>query len=87
MIDVQVFVQVDGRRVPPTQLADVLETAAWKALEEGAKNLLGNVSCAVHDTPSVVVIEGDRTDKLTFRTERMCCEALAKDVVSRLQPG
>jgi hypothetical protein len=81
MIDLRF--EINGRRVDPRNIGDVLTAAVMDAATKEIKRKVGMCRCPVHGKGPTVVGKGRSADKMTFEVEG-CCEELIREVKRRL---
>ena len=82
MIDV--YWEIDGRRVSPNQVGSALEQSIYKQLAESLKQELGSVRCPEHGERPTIIFEGKRGKELSF-TIKGCCEQLVEMATNTVQ--
>ena len=75
--------EINGRKVRPNQVADVLEKAILQNLSDSISKQLRNVRCAEHGERPKVKCKGRKLDKLTFEISG-CCESLIQRATKKL---
>lgn len=81
MIDV-VF-EINGKRVNPNDLGNVLERAVLESAKKAIIERVGSVRCPQHGQAAKIIYKGHSLDKLSFEVEG-CCEALIGTVKYKL---
>lgn len=73
---------INGRKVSPNNIANVLESAMLAKIIESVRNTVGSISCKEHGESPSITIEGRNLNDLNFEVSG-CCETLIEEVKSR----
>lgn len=74
MIEIQF--KINGRKVNPNNIGNVLEKAMYDHVIESVKKKLGSVRCPEHGSPPKVTIVGKSIDKVEFQISGCCQEVI-----------
>ncbi|MEK6776158.1 MAG: hypothetical protein AABY87_04655 [bacterium] len=75
--------EINGKKVDPDNIADELEKAILKKIEETIVERVGAVRCSEHDAAPIIVAHGQKIENLTFKVSG-CCARLIGDVKAML---
>ena len=71
--------EINGRKVNPNNVKDVLESAILSQVAESIKKSVGNLRCAEHGQSPKIKVKGRNLDNLSFNISG-CCEDLIEKV-------
>lgn len=80
---IEITWEIDGRRVPESQVGDALERSFYKQIAASMKSDLASVTCPEHGQHPQVVLEGKSGSELSFSI-RGCCEKLIALATSKV---
>lgn len=81
MIDVRF--EINGRRVDPRNIGNILEAAVLKAAASEIQKKVGSCRCPEHGKAPEMVGKGRNLDKLNFEVSG-CCDKLIEEVKRKL---
>ena len=76
--------EINGRKVSPNNVKDVLESAILSQVAESVKKSVGNLRCAEHGQSPKIKVKGRNLKKLSFEISG-CCDALIEKVRAKLK--
>jgi hypothetical protein len=75
--------EINGRKVNPGSIANVLEAAVLEELAASIKKSVGSLRCSEHNQSPSVLIKGKSLKDLSIQVSG-CCEDLVEEAKSRL---
>ncbi len=75
--------EINGRKVNPKNLSNVLEAAVLEELAVSIKKSVGAMRCPAHNQAPTVLIQGNSLKDLSIKVSG-CCESLVEEARSRI---
>lgn len=75
--------EINGRKVNPKNLSNVLEAAVLEELAVSIKKSVGAMRCPAHKQVPTVLIQGNSLKDLSIKVSG-CCESLVEEARSRI---
>lgn len=75
--------EINGRKVNPKNLANVLEAAVLEQFAASIKESVGSMCCPDHNQAPTVLVQGNSLKNLSIKISG-CCEHFVESVRSRL---
>jgi len=76
--------EINGRRIDPKNISDVLEKATLEVIEKHITKSVGSVRCPEHGSGAKIVAKGRDISNLSF-TVAGCCQKLIDEVNKKLK--
>ncbi|MGB0892886.1 MAG: hypothetical protein ACPGUD_00635 [Parashewanella sp.] len=76
--------EVNGRKVNPKNVSNMLEAAVLSGIEDSIKKSVGTLRCSEHNQQPEIVVKGRNLESLSFEVSG-CCENLKNLVVQKLK--
>jgi len=80
---VEVSFEINGRKVQPNQISEVLTKAVFTSVAEQIKSKVGSVRCPDHGQSPKIICKGKSIENLGFEVTG-CCEKLIDSVKRKL---
>jgi hypothetical protein len=80
---IDISFEINGRKVSPNKVGDVLEKAALENIQSSIKKAVGSLRCPMHNRAPRIVAKGRSIDKLNFEVYS-CCEELVDKISKKL---
>lgn len=75
--------EINGRKVNPKDIANVLESAVLEQFAASIKKSVGSMRCPDHDQAPTVLVQGKSLKDLSIKISG-CCEDFVEVVKSRI---
>jgi hypothetical protein len=80
---VEVSFEINGRKVQPNQIGEVLTKAVLTSVAEQIKSKVGSVRCQDHGASPKIICKGNSIESLGFEVSG-CCEKVIDSVKQKL---
>ena len=74
--------EINGRKVNPKDITNVLEAAVLEQFAASIKKSVGSMRCSNHDQAPTVLVQGNSLKDLSIKISG-CCEEFVEEVKSR----
>jgi hypothetical protein len=76
--------EINGRKVSPNNVGNVLERAILQSVSDSIKRNVGSLRCPEHSSAPKIVVKGRDLSNLSFEVSG-CCQKLMDSVKARLK--
>lgn len=81
---VSISFEINGKKVDPKNIANVIESAFLKHVESSLKSAVGSIRCREHAQSPRILAKGRGLKDLTFEVFG-CCDAVINEVKMKLK--
>jgi hypothetical protein len=74
---VKISFKVDGKEVKADSLADAMMQSIFNSIEEQVRDVVGVLSCPIHQESPQVIIHGDNLEDLKLEFKGCCDELIS----------
>ena len=82
----EIYFEINGKRVDPKKLSNVLEKAMFEGVKKHVKRKLQNVRCSKHSSGAKIVCKGPDLEHLKFEISG-CCKEFMGVIKDKLGSG
>lgn len=80
---IEIYFEIDGKRVDPRNAGNALEGAMFSAIENVLRQNVGSCRCSEHGQAPTLTAKGRSLDQLNYEVSG-CCDKVIEDVKNRL---
>ena len=81
---VNVSFEIEGEKVQPEKMKDVLDILFLKHIRKKINNSIDSIHCNEHGKQASVLVKGENIDNLNYEVSG-CCEDLIKKVKKKIK--
>jgi hypothetical protein len=81
---VEIYFEIDGKRVSPDQVGDAIERAIIERAVDIVRNELRSTYCDEHEESPTIIFKGLEEGQMEFEVEA-CCQDLMDAVYAKLE--